>query len=148
MLYSNAHAQLQTLQTICYIKYSYDAAGNRTGRSYECGANPAYLAPGTSNNNTGGGSLRPSVETNSSSLSNIIVFPNPSKGIFYIKPEALQEEMQYLITVRDMHGKMILKKHVTDIMQGIDIKHVSNGEYLIEISQGSAQHILKLLKTD
>ncbi|MDF3025976.1 MAG: hypothetical protein K0S23_283 [Fluviicola sp.] len=67
---------------------------------------------------------------------NLVVYPNPSKGIFQIS--GLQPERGYTIILRDMTGKKVqdeLKISNQTVAQFNTI--ISSGSYLLEISSGN-----------
>ena len=140
----------QTLNTypyICFIHYQYDNAGNRISRYYECGANPYADMPDEIDPNNGGGWQARAIIDTSQKSGNMIVFPNPTKGIFYIKPPSPDIE-NCIVEVLDLKGKLILRKRVDSFEEGINISQLANGQYLIKIITGTKNEILKLLKDD
>lgn len=141
-----AHSQvLSSFQNICYIKYSYDNAGNRTNRIYECGPNPLYNLGGSAGGGSGGGGGSMRI-ANSDNREKMIVFPNPTKGIFFVK---LPEKSNLgLLEIRDPNGKILMKKELTQNQTEINITPYNNGEYFINVLIGDKYEIEKLLKLD
>lgn len=139
---------LNTYQYICFIHYKYDNAGNRISRWYECGENPyADLPDEIDDPNNGGGGIARVILDTSQKSGNMIVFPSPTKGIFYLKPPSNDIE-NCIVEVLDLNGKLILRKRIDSFDEGINIGHLANGQYLIKIITGTKNEILKLLKDD
>ena len=67
----------------------------------------------------------------------IVVFPNPSTGIFNILEESVQ------VDVLDLNGKVIYKNIATN---SIDFSGYSGGVYLAKILIEGRIHIIKLSK--
>jgi hypothetical protein len=139
---------LNTYPYICFIHYQYDNAGNRISRYYECGDNPYADMPDEIDdpNNGGGWQARAILDTSQKS-GNMIVFPNPTKGIFYIKPPSADIE-DCIVDILDLNGKIILRKRIDSFDEGINISQLANGQYLLKITTGTKNEILKLLKDD
>jgi photosystem II stability/assembly factor-like uncharacterized protein len=71
------------------------------------------------------------------------LYPNPSRGTFYIQREG-NEEMQ--ISVYDLTGKMVYKKNrIIQNFYEINLDHLSRGIYFIKIIQGNQQAAKRLI---
>jgi hypothetical protein len=79
-------------------------------------------------------------------LQNVVVYPNPSKGIFNISLGNLQPET---IEVYDVMGKLIMKKNaisVTNFQTSIDLSAVAQGIYFIKISANGQNSVKRIVK--
>ena len=71
-------------------------------------------------------------------LNNVVIAPNPSEGIFNINAD-LNASTNVLINVIDVQGKVVFESNESTavIRQRIDLSHVENGLYLINITSQS-----------
>ena len=79
-------------------------------------------------------------------LQNVVVYPNPSKGIFTISLGNLQPET---IEVYDVMGKLIMKNNaisVTNFQTSIDLSAVAQGIYFIKISANGQNSVKRIVK--
>jgi hypothetical protein len=78
-------------------------------------------------------------------ISTISVYPNPTNGIVTISNEQSGELFYYTITTLD--GKVVREttKSVSATVN-VDLKEEANGIYLVRISQGGKEKIVKLIK--
>jgi hypothetical protein len=134
---------------LCSIHFTYDNAGNRTARYYECGSNPFYIpltsTGGGGNGGSGGGGISKPGDA-AAQDANIIVFPNPTQGVFYVQvPDGVTS---YLVEVKSLEGKRIYSELVTEPNKGISIGTLANGQYLISVTIDEKTKLVKLLKQD
>jgi hypothetical protein len=75
-----------------------------------------------------------SVSTNISEKEkeNFEVYPNPTSGIFTVKIS--EKEINQIITVSDLAGKVIITEQITDSDQIIDISKFPAGMYLVKLN--------------
>ena len=108
------------------ISFSYDAAGNRTGRSIEL-----Y---------SGGGGLKSvaltkeEVEEEIEDIKQINVYPNPVKDIIYLtlddeSLEATEKNLQ----VFDSMGRLIKDIEVHSYLNEIDVSGLKSGSYILRL---------------
>jgi hypothetical protein len=100
-------------------------------------SNQLFRPSAPTNNQSGGLSLgeasavkfMPSkaTENNSTALS---IFPNPSSGIVNITSNVINIEV---LKVFDINGKTMMEQNLTDSKIEINLEHLSNGVYFIEI---------------
>jgi hypothetical protein len=79
-------------------------------------------------------------------LQNVVVYPNPSKGIFTVSLGNLQPET---IEVYDLMGKLILKNKaiiVSNFQTSIDLTSVAQGVYFIKISANGQNSVKRIIK--
>jgi hypothetical protein len=119
----------------CSIKYSYDAAGNRTLRQYVCESIP---------DGTGGHPRLANSNANTDAVTQIesIVFPNPSNGIFTLRTSA--DVQDAVINVIDLSGRLLKTCTFSGRQQQMDIRSLANGQYTIQLilQEGSTMHKL------
>ena len=77
-------------------------------------------------------------------LNSISVYPNPSEGIYQI--DFAQENINGLMEVTDMQGRIILQQRILGANQTIDITGFNNGIYLLRIHTQEINQIFKLIK--
>jgi uncharacterized delta-60 repeat protein len=73
-------------------------------------------------------------------INNLIVFPNPSKGIFNITHNFIDSEKSYQIS--DITGKIIQQANLSGEQTQVDISQFENGVYLFT-SEGNTVRIIK-----
>ena len=79
-------------------------------------------------------------------LDNILVYPNPSKGIFNITFGNIQPTT---IDVYDLSGKIILSKkdiQVSNIETSIDLSNASQGIYFVKITANNQSTVKRIIK--
>ena len=79
-------------------------------------------------------------------LQNVVVYPNPSKGIFTVSLGNLLPET---IEVYDLMGKLILKNKaiiVSNFQTSIDLTSVAQGVYFIKISANGQNSVKRIIK--
>lgn len=77
---------------------------------------------------------------------NVVVYPNPSKGIFTVSLGNLLPET---IEVYDLMGKLILKNKaiiVSNFQTSIDLTSVAQGVYFIKISANGQNSVKRIIK--
>jgi hypothetical protein len=67
-------------------------------------------------------------------IQNVIIYPNPSKGIFTIEHELFSETEAYQIT--DITGKNIANGELSDKDNQIDLSSAQSGVYFLKTSSG------------
>lgn len=95
-------------------------------------------------NNSGSIVANPSVsiEENSAIASDILLFPNPTSGMFTIKNE---NNESFELTVFDTKGKVLIQKTITGT-ETVDLNHFTQGQYLVELKGNSNQITRKIIK--
>ncbi|HTO15007.1 MAG TPA: BspA family leucine-rich repeat surface protein, partial [Edaphocola sp.] len=72
------------------------------------------------------------------SESNILVYPNPTSGIFYVKAE---KGSQYIIS--DIYGKVIMKGYIESFATQFDLSNHVRGVYIIRVNNQATKVIVK-----
>jgi hypothetical protein len=119
---------------MCYIKYQYDANGNRTNRAYSC---EWY-------NTQQQQSSREAPP--SDGLIASIVFPNPSAGIFTVSSNAVL--LNASINIKNIQGQTIKQFTYNGISEQYDIRNLPVGQYFIEVIGNQNKEVLKLIKKE
>jgi hypothetical protein len=148
MLCFSLLAQAQTSGYYCHIDYTYDAAGNRTQRQYNCTQMvapeqelPSYYTQSTA---------RPAASSQSNSNASyseynpVLVFPNPNKGLFKVSLKEFKEG--YIVKVFTTQGACIKQEALTINNQEFDIRIFANGAYIIKVELNGQGGILPLIK--
>jgi len=71
------------------------------------------------------------------------VYPNPTDDMVTLEFETAGE---YVISVSDMTGKILLHQTVNDITVRLDLSHFSTGVYLLIINDGKRQNTMRIVK--
>ena len=122
--------------------FTYDAAGNRTTR-YACAVPVAITQKDNEDEKVQNlvssiakdiGELRPKVQDQflSNDISQLVIFPNPSSGVFHIDAN-LEDDARLIIY--DDNGKAVCTKD--KVPDQIDLMHLDNGNYYLVISESS-----------
>jgi Secretion system C-terminal sorting domain len=141
-----AFVQISSAQlTRCY---SYDAAGNRTNRvsCVQAIQNPNRedeLAPHAISSisaDLGRTSSGVRDQLFSGDISSMVVYPNPSSGVFHLNDVFSIEAM---LKVYDSAGKSVWSHD--GIPDQIDLMHLANGTYYMVISEGEKLRSAKVI---
>jgi len=65
----------------------------------------------------------------------VSIFPNPSKNIFTVEHEMLENEQKFQVT--DVLGKEIVSGVLGELQTNIDLSHVQSGMYFLNIHNKS-----------
>lgn len=71
------------------------------------------------------------------------IYPNPSKGMVYLRGD--QMDKVTLVEIIDITGKIIIRKE-NQIMNGIDVSGIINGNYFVKVYTGDQIAIKQLMK--
>ena len=72
--------------------------------------------------------------SNDEEILEVQIYPNPTKGILHISypdEEILQTSSR--IRIMDMSGKVVLERQKTQSNQVLDLKHLAQGLYVVEV---------------
>jgi hypothetical protein len=126
-----SEAQVPPNQSDCFIKYHYDAAGNRIKREFVCETNlPNYKTTGTET-------------VKSTSNENISVYPNPTFEYLYI--DLPLEAKDGKVSLNDIQGKQIALFNIKRNLR-ISTLNLIPGIYTITISVGKDKYVRKITK--
>lgn len=79
----------------------------------------------------------------SSLLSGVRVYPNPTAGVFNIELNSASDKT---IVVTDLTGRTVLTTTSSDQKITLNISHLANGVYYVKINSGSAVEVLRIVK--
>ncbi|MEC5167379.1 hypothetical protein RCH18_003134, partial [Flavobacterium sp. PL11] len=82
------------------------------------------------------------LSVNENLLREAMVYPNPTTGVFNIKIS--NDESIQKVEIVDMSGKKVAT--VTENTSQIDVSHLSNGTYILKVSNGNYNYTQKLIK--
>jgi Secretion system C-terminal sorting domain len=131
-------SQALTYYMSCSIKYTYDAAGNRTQRVYQC----VPLPDGTG----GQPRLANPNKTNDVTTIESILFPNPSNGIFVLKTS--QPVQDATVNVLDLSGRILKTFAFNGNQQEMDIRALAEGQYSLQFIMQNNTNVHKLIKVE
>lgn len=128
---SNAYTQVPVNQTDCFIKYHYDAAGNRIKREFVC--EQTYY------------NYKSLPITTEISDDNILVYPNPTENVLNITLPVPVTNGKVLLT--DIHGKLLVEYNIELSIQ-IPMHKFIPGIYIVNISDGKNKYTRKITKME
>ena len=132
----------------CGISFKYDNAGNRIKR-YKCvgvvAISPPYtlktageqeqMQP-TADQNIAGQSapdiMKAELDQPAEDMSEMVVFPNPSPGIFNIRMDGIKPSAQVLLY--DSKGSLVMQRSFNDGQ--FDVNELPNGTYIVLLRNG------------
>lgn len=77
----------------------------------------------------------------------VTVTPNPGSGMFTLSTDAaLLHEAGTVVKVYDLTGREVLRQSITAQVSYLDLRHQSNGIYLLRVIAKRKQISLKLVK--
>ena len=116
--------------------YAYDAAGNRTGRSFSLSASPP--APQSTEAITAFSDMIAEKE--------ILIYPNPTKGIIKVEIKNYSDELQAEFNLTDLSGRTITKRKAAGNTQTFDLSRRTAGIYLLQIRINDESVVWKIIK--
>jgi hypothetical protein len=116
---------LTTLQAQQTIEYGYDPNGNRIYRHVVTigGANHAKQ-------------FQEPVAEETNGAQTVVIYPNPTKGIFSIGITGLESDKQNGYTLFDLSGKIIKQGVLTSDRTSVDVTWNAAGIYLLDVNLG------------
>lgn len=85
-----------------------------------------------------------SIEGPEKNLSEIILFPNPAKDIFYVKGNSGQQNAD--LKIYDIEGRILRSLASYDFKSGIDLSRLQPGIYIVELGFSGRREMLRLVK--
>jgi PKD repeat protein len=87
------------------------------------------------------------IGNNHTSQGEVEIYPNPSKGFFIIKANALNKEVK--CEIFSVHGNMVYEKNITTknglIHEDIDLDDIAEGVYFIKLRSGDEQRMKRII---
>jgi hypothetical protein len=71
------------------------------------------------------------------------VYPNPAKGILYVESDKVQAGM--LIELKDLSGRLVLKKEMTKSPEIIKLDKLQNGTYLLDVQWAKGKYSTRVI---
>lgn len=139
----NVHAQ--------YIKYTYDASGNCTARTYQATSQASMVKSATTSSEE---VSSPEISSSTNEIeqmmlngeNSIKVYPNPNNGQFKVEIIGFNEYLSKgLITIYTSQGKAILKINSLQQITDVNISNHSNGIYIMQIIIGNKSYSHKII---
>jgi len=138
-------------QNVCYIKYTYDASGNRVQREFFCGKPDVDDGSVATDPNDDPPHSRPAsivggtASTPDANDFDFMVSPNPSDGKYQV--QILDKELLgSTLEVLDGRGANVLLKKLDEMQFCLDITHFSNGTYYFYIRKDEKVKTKKVIK--
>ncbi len=133
---------LCTMLSAQTIRYTYDAAGNRTERYIDMTPEVRSAKAAA----TEGDAAAPE-ELEDRSLSNAIrIYPNPTEGLLKVEIDNLQENQKASIALMTLQGQTVLRKSNVQGMTELDISNSLQGTYIMRISIDGNNTEWKIIK--
>lgn len=118
------------------IKFVYDEAGNRIVREIVSNSivseEVEYRVKSVS-----------SLDNNRYKL-NIRLYPNPTKGVFYVERSGFNERVD--IKLFDTSGRLVSERISTELVEVFDISHLPVGIYILAMSGEDGESVYKMIK--
>ena len=123
------------------IRFAYDALGNRMKREI------VLQNSDVANRNL---SSEEKKEDNfySDMLSEkqIRIWPNPTEGHLKVEIQGLAPEEKACLRITSMSGAVVNIKETTSPVSELDLRHCTNGNYLLHIAPGGQETTRKIIK--
>ena len=132
------------------ITYTYDAAGNRLGRTIIMPSANRARAIDTMEEAEYSAAEYDTTELISYmdviGTTAVVIYPNPTRGHLTIDIDNMPENSQSSIRIYDMSGRMLLQKSNIDSSTELDLSNQSSGTYILRISLSGKTSTWKILK--
>jgi Secretion system C-terminal sorting domain len=131
-------------QTVCYIKYSYDASGNRISREFVCGTLDTIINlpnGGGGNNNR---QVKPVPAAMSSFDFDFTLVPNPVSNTATVLISNYKEDL--LCTIFDPAGKVLHQFSVMSSTINVNVSTYAAGTYFVMIQSPTTKRTRKFVK--
>jgi len=125
------------------ITYTYDAAGNRLGRTIMMSPVRQARAIDTMEE-AESGTTEPIAYMDIIDKTAITIYPNPTQGHLTIDIDNIPEESS--IRIYDMNGKILLQKSNIENSTEIDLSSQSSGSYILRIDLSGKTSTWKIIK--
>jgi hypothetical protein len=145
IIYMIAYASLFS-QTVDYVEFDYDAAGNRTTREVIYLKSSVVDDP-QAHHETGFQPAVDSVEFKGK-LGNreISIYPNPTKGSLTIAIAGEEEACPATLALFSLTGEVILRHQIRQPSTTLDLSGHPPGTYLLQITTAAGRETCKVVK--
>jgi YD repeat-containing protein len=125
-----------TLQAVTPVSYEYDDAGNLVLRH--------VVTLGQTQ--TSPGNVSKSLGEDDYGRQKIVIYPNPTQGIFSIGITGLENDKQNFYLLYDLSGRLIKRSNITSDHTSVDVTWNASGVYLLDVSLGGKISRWKVVK--
>ena len=133
-------------QTVDYVEFDYDSAGNRTTREVIYLKTTAIEDTEATNQNVFG-QVTDSVEFKGILHGQeVSIFPNPTKGSLTIAIAGEQETGPATLALFSISGELVLKQQIRQPNTTLDLSGHPPGNYLLQISTAAGSETWKVVK--
>jgi hypothetical protein len=122
-------AGAQTPPDHCWVKYSYDAAGNRIKREWWCG-------------DPGGADENATPRSQAVNSIGVRAYPNPATESFEVVTDAEIQSGEAIL--RDEHSRVVLSQRLHGTRTLFDISGIANGIYVLEVRVGDVEYSTRI----
>jgi hypothetical protein len=138
-----AIANFVKAQNPCYIKYTYDASGNRIKREFICAPVDSVIEEGPGESDP---DCCPSSKLANNNANNFDfnVYPNPAKDIFTLEILGLTNEAN--IIIYNNFGQQIKHLITSETIMQFNLMTFSNGVYYISVQTSAEKVTKKIIK--
>jgi hypothetical protein len=145
IIYMIAYASLFS-QTVDYVEFDYDAAGNRTTREVIYLKSSVVDDPQARHEN----GFQPAVDSvefkSTLGTKEITIFPNPTKGSLTIAMAGAQETGPATLVLFSLKGEVILQQEIRQPSTTLDLSGQPPGTYLLQITTAAGRETCKVVK--
>jgi len=131
------------------IEYTYDAAGNRLTRTIFMPSSPSQLRSAVVDidEETEEEPIpQEKVYSDRLNQTNILIYPNPTKGILKVELTHTAEENPLTLQLYNMGGKVIINESNVNASIELDLSSQSTGTYLLKIISENGEKTWKIIK--
>jgi hypothetical protein len=125
--------------TLCAqeVRYTYDAAGNRTGYEVEQQVRDTTIIRKVTEVN---------VPTPQQEVFTVRVYPNPVTSILHVALPDLPQGKTGSLDIYSSMGNPVLRQKQVGTAQSIDVSGIQQGHYVVRITAGKHTAIAKIVK--
>lgn len=134
------------LFSLCYCMYSqsnftftYDDAGNLTGRIYEVNMQASQARRGN-----------PGIDSSNvvaiSDRLKVTIFPNPTKGELKIQVSGVENNAEVDLALYNPNGQLLLRRNVQEGLSEMDLSRYTDGWFLLKVQSGATVFNFKIIK--
>ena len=123
----------------CFIRYTYDNAGNRIKRDFYCEPLFPPMKQAPPENDSSG-------ETVFAEETDWLIFPNPNSGVFEIKFGLKPDN--FALIILDGQGKIVHTTTLFESVQQIDISGFAPGSYYVVVNDNRQNKTKKMIKRE
>jgi hypothetical protein len=119
------------------VRYTYDAAGNRTGYEVEQQVRDTTIIRKVTEVN---------VPTPQQEVFTVRVYPNPVSTILHVALPDLPQGQTGTLEIFSSMGNPVLRQAPLSTAQSIDVSGIQQGHYVVRITAGKHTAVVKIVK--